>query len=74
MKILGTNDVEWYSGRNNKTSPKRVRVDDVWREVFSFEKQIFEDFLTRRRYTIFLCHIGDNEIVRVEIPNGLPRP
>lgn len=70
MKILGIDDVEWYSGGDNKTNPKRVRVDGVWREIFSFEKQVFEDFLTRKRYTIFLCHIGDNEIVRVEIPNN----
>jgi len=66
MKILEEKDVEWYSGRNNKTGPKRVMVDGVWREVFSFEKQIFEDFSTRKRTTVFLCHIGDNEIVKVK--------
>lgn len=68
MKIFREKDVEWYSGKDNKSIPRRVIVDGVWRDVFSFEKQIFEEFMTRKRYTIFLCHIGDNEIVRIEIP------
>ncbi|MEO0126148.1 MAG: hypothetical protein ABIL44_00175 [candidate division WOR-3 bacterium] len=67
MKIIGENDVEWYSGKNARTFPKRVNVDGTWREVLSFEKQILEEFPSRNRYTIFLCHIGDNEIVKVKI-------
>ncbi len=68
MKLIEEKDVEWCSGRDNKTSPKKVKVDDIWREVLIFEKRVFEDFLTRKRKTIFLCHIGDNEFVKVEIP------
>ncbi len=67
MKILEENDVEWYSGSTTKTYPKRVRVDGIWREVFSAEKQVYEEFLTRKRTAIFLCHIGDNEIVQVKV-------
>lgn len=60
-------EVEWYSGRNGKTRPKRVKVSGVWRDVFKYEKEIREDFSTRKRKVIFNCHIGDNEMVRVEI-------
>ncbi|MGB9720819.1 MAG: hypothetical protein ACPL28_04990 [bacterium] len=67
MKVFNEKDVEWYSGKNNKTSPKRVMVDGVWREVFSFEKQVFEEFSTRKRTIVFLCNIGDNEIIKIEI-------
>ena len=65
--ICGKNDVEWYSGKDLNTRPKRVKVDDVWYEVFSFEKKICEDSITRKRQTIFLCHIGDNRTVKVAI-------
>ncbi|MEO0094904.1 MAG: hypothetical protein ABIL46_01660 [candidate division WOR-3 bacterium] len=67
MKVVDENEVEWYSSKNARSHPKRVKVDGIWREVFSFEKQVYEDFSTRRRFTIFLCHIGDNEIVKVKI-------
>lgn len=67
MKTIAENDVEWHSGRNVRTYPKRVKVDGIWREVFSFEKQVLEEFPSRNRYTIFFCHIGDNEIVKVKI-------
>ncbi len=67
MKIIEASDVEWYYGRNARTCPKRVKVDGVWREVFSFEKKVFEEFASRSRYTIFVCHIGDNEMVKVKV-------
>uniref|UniRef100_A0A7C6EGA2 Uncharacterized protein n=1 Tax=candidate division WOR-3 bacterium TaxID=2052148 RepID=A0A7C6EGA2_UNCW3 len=67
MKFIEAKDVEWYSGKNAQTYPRRVKVDETWREVFSFEKQVFEEFSSRNRYTIFLCHIGDNEIVKVKV-------
>ncbi|MCX7994648.1 MAG: hypothetical protein N3A65_02585 [candidate division WOR-3 bacterium] len=66
MKVIEEKDVKWHSGKDNKTYPRCVKVDGVWREVFSFEKKIFEEFPTRKRYIIFLCHIGDNEIVKVK--------
>ncbi len=57
--------VEWYSGRDAQTYPKRIKVRGVWREVFKFEKEIREDISTRRRVIILYCHIGDNEIIRL---------
>uniref|UniRef100_A0A7C4XG81 Uncharacterized protein n=1 Tax=candidate division WOR-3 bacterium TaxID=2052148 RepID=A0A7C4XG81_UNCW3 len=60
-------EVEWYSGKDAKTYPKRIKVEGVWRDVFKFEKEIREDFSTRKRVIIFNCDIGDNEIVRVKI-------
>ncbi len=67
ITVLNESDVEWYSGKSTRTYPRRVKVDGVWREVFRFEKQIFEELSTRNRYTIFLCHIGDNEVVKVKV-------
>lgn len=58
--------VEWYSGKDAFTRPKRIKVNGVWREVFKFEKQILEEFSTRKRSIVFICHIGDNEIVKVK--------
>ncbi len=68
MKILEAEDVRWYAGRSNKTSPREIKVNGVWRKVFAFEKQVFEDFVSRKRRIIFLCHMGDNEFVNIEIP------
>ena len=43
----------------------RIRLDGIWQEVFSWEKAIHEDKDTGQRMTVFLCHIGDNRIIRV---------
>jgi len=59
--------VEWYSGGELHTRPKRVRVNDVWENVFHFEKVISEDVITGKRRVIFRCHIGDNRIVEVTV-------
>ena len=63
--IKGT-DVEWYSGKEAQTHPKRIKIKGVWEDVFSYEKIIKEDAKTGKRKTIFRCHIGDNRIVSVE--------
>lgn len=58
-------DVEWYAGGGRYSHPVRIRLDGVWEEVFSWEKSIHEDRHSRDRTTVFLCHIGDNRIVKV---------
>lgn len=61
-------EVEWYSGKKLKEYPKRVKVNGVWEDVFQFRKEICEDLKTRKRKIIFYCHIGDNRIVKIEVP------
>jgi hypothetical protein len=56
-------EVEWYSGKDFHARPRRIKVNDVWEDVFHFEKQVHEDFSTRKRRTVFRCHIGDNRII-----------
>ncbi|MEO0136006.1 MAG: hypothetical protein ABIL39_01600 [candidate division WOR-3 bacterium] len=68
MRVIEEKDVEWYAGSDAQTYPRRVKVDGNWREVFTFVKQIREEYFTRKRHTIFLCHIGDNEVVKVRLP------
>ena len=63
---LNHKDVEWYSGKDAQTYPKRIKVKGVWEDVFSYEKMIKEDVVTRKRKIIFRCHIGDNRIIEVE--------
>ena len=58
-------DVEWYAGSGRYSHPVRLLLDGVWEEVFSWEKSIHEDKNTKNRSTVFLCHIGDNRIIRV---------
>jgi hypothetical protein len=58
-------DVEWYAGAGRYSHPVRIRLDGVWEEVFSWEKAIHEDNDTGQRTTVFLCHIGDNRIIKV---------
>lgn len=60
-------EVEWYSGGELHTRPKRVRVNGVWEDVFHFDKIISEDVATGKRRVIFRCHIGDNRIVEVTV-------
>ena len=58
--------VEWYSGAEAYTHPKRIRIDGIWEEVFRYEKRIREDN-QRRREIAFRCHIGDMRIYDVVI-------
>lgn len=64
-------EIEWYAGKELYTHPIRVKVKDVWEQVFSFEKRIEEDSHQRRREIIFRCHIGDNRIIEVVLSYGL---
>jgi hypothetical protein len=64
-------EVEWYSGRELYTHPKRVKVDGVWEEVFSYEKSIREHRVTKKREVVFRCHIGDNRTIEITIPHTL---
>ncbi len=57
--------VEWYSGKELHTHPKRVRINGVWYDVFQFEKIVREDVSSKNREIIFRCHIGDNRIVEI---------
>ena len=58
-------EVEWYSGKELYTYPRRIKVDGVWEEVFQYEKKIQEDAVTKKREIVFRCHIGDNRIVEI---------
>lgn len=58
-------EVEWYSGKELYTHPKRIKVDGVWEEVFRYDKRIRENTVTKKREIVFRCHIGDNRIVEV---------
>ena len=69
-KIIDYNAlVEWYSGGELYTHPRRIRIDGVWEEVFQYEKIIREDVQARREIA-FRCHIGDNRIVEIAITNS----
>lgn len=61
-------EVEWYSGKELYSRPKRVKVAGVWEEVFQFKKEIHEDLISKKRKIIYHCHIGDNRIIKVEVP------
>jgi len=61
----GDIDVEWYSGGDLYTRPKRIKVDGRWEDVFHCEKTIREDASSKRRELVFRCHIGDNRIVEI---------
>ncbi len=58
-------EVEWYSGTELYTYPKRIKVDGRWEDVFQCERMIHEDVSSRQRKLVFRCHIGDNRIVEV---------
>jgi hypothetical protein len=58
-------EVEWYSGKDLHSHPKRVKVNGVWEDVFTYEKIIREDNATKKREVVFRCHIGDNRIIEV---------
>ena len=65
-KIVSKNpEIEWYSGKDFYTHPIRIKIKDVWEEVFSFEKRIKEDYKKKQRKIIFRCHIGDNRMVDI---------
>ena len=58
-------EVEWYSGKDLYTHPRRVKVRGVWEDVFHYEKIVREDIKEGKREIVFRCHIGDNRIVEV---------
>lgn len=57
--------VEWYSGGELYTHPKRIKVNGIWEDVFQYERIVREDGATKKREIIFRCHIGDNRFVEV---------
>lgn len=59
-------EVEWYSGREVYTHPRRIKINGVWEDVFQHEKIVRENG-QQQRETVFCCHIGDNRIVEVII-------
>ena len=60
-------EVEWYSGKELYTHPKRVKINGVWEDVFQYERKIREDKATKKREIVFRCHIGDNRIIETVI-------
>ena len=63
--IIEDGEVEWYSGGELYTHPRRIRLKDIWEDVFHFDKQIQETKKGRR--IIFRCNIGDNRIIVVAV-------
>jgi hypothetical protein len=63
-------EVEWYSGSTLYAHPNRIKINDVWEEVFTYEKSIREDELSGAREIVFHCHIGDNRIIEVVIAHS----
>lgn len=59
--------VEWYSGREPYDRPKHVKINDVWEDIFTYEKSIREDKYGGAREIVFRCHIGDNRIVDIAV-------
>ena len=62
-------EVEWYSGKELHTHPTRIKINGIWEEVFSYEKIIREDNITKKREIVFRCHIGDNRVVEIVAPD-----
>jgi len=60
-------DVEWYSGGELYTHPKRIKVNETWEDVFQYERIVREDAATKKREIVFRCHIGDNRIIEVVV-------
>jgi hypothetical protein len=63
-QVITDGEVEWYSGSEAHTHPRRIRIDDVWEQVFQSDKKIEED-RKGQRSIVFRCHIGDNRIIDV---------
>lgn len=63
-QVISDGEVEWYSGSELYTHPQRLRINDVWEDVFHFDKTIEEDEKGHRN-TVFRCHIGDNRVIIV---------
>jgi len=59
--------VEWYSGSELYDRPKRIKNNDVWEDVFTYEKSIREEALNGAREIVFHCHIGDNRIIDIVV-------
>lgn len=68
-QIIEDGDVEWYSGSELYTHPQRIRIKDIWEDVFRFDKLVEEDAKGLRK-TLFRCNIGDNRIIVVVV--GVP--
>jgi len=62
-------EIEWYSGGELYTHPKRIKINGIWEDVFQYEKLLKENE-KQQRETVFRCHIGDNRIVEVVISQG----
>lgn len=66
-KLESKMEVEWYSGGELYSRPKRIKINGVWKDVLQYEKRIQEDRATKKRKIIFHCHIGDNQIIDVRV-------
>ena len=66
-QILDENpEIEWYSGGELYTHPKRIKINGVWEDVFHYEK-ILKENKQQKREIVFRCHIGDNRIIETVI-------
>lgn len=62
-------EVEWYSGSELYTHPRRIKINGIWEDVFQYEKIVREN-AQKQREIVFSCHIGDNRIVEAVIKQG----
>lgn len=65
-QILKNPEIEWYSGTELYTRPKRVKINEIWEDICQYEKSIRENTKGQRE-VVFRCHIGDNRIIEVVI-------
>ncbi len=65
-QILENPEIEWYSGAELYTRPKHIKINEIWEEIFQYDKSIRENTAGQREI-VFRCHIGDNRIIEVVI-------
>jgi hypothetical protein len=65
-QIIEDGEVEWYSGNELYTRPRRIKIRGIWEDVFHSDKDIEENEKHERK-TVFHCNIGDNRMITVII-------
>lgn len=65
-KSSQTVEVECHAGTRHGEYPKRVKLNDIWYDIFHItQREVIEDYESRERRYIYFCHIGDNIIVKL---------
>jgi hypothetical protein len=65
-KVIENAQVEWYSGNELYTHPRRIKINGIWEDVFQYDR-ISRENTDRQREIAFRCHIGDNRFVKIII-------